>query len=133
MCDHHSEQRVSWRTVKLAGQQQQQQQQQASQQAFQFTSLSPVAKVRSCGVTNTAQHDTAQHNNSTRTAQHRNCAGAAGLHTGVVQCFLSLLWQNTTHCCLHPERFQTYHSYAMQRDTAHPHTTQHNTAQYMLV
>jgi hypothetical protein len=61
MCDHHSDQRVSWRTVRLAGQQQQQQQQQqASQhQAFQFTSLSPVAKVRNCGVTTTAQHSTA--------------------------------------------------------------------------
>jgi len=52
MCDHHPQQRVSWRTVR---QEQQQQQQQHStgqqercdkqQQAFQMTSLTPVAKV----------------------------------------------------------------------------------------
>jgi hypothetical protein len=55
MCDHQPQQRVSWRTVTLGDQQQQQngteqpqngtQQQAPRPQAFQFTSLSPVAKV----------------------------------------------------------------------------------------
>jgi hypothetical protein len=61
MCDHHSEQRVSWRTVTLTGQQQQQQQQvataqqqqqqqqQRQEQAFQSTSLSAVTKVGHTG------------------------------------------------------------------------------------
>lgn len=54
MCDHHPQQRVSWRTVRQAQQHQQQhstgqqdkcEEQQRGLQSFQMTSLSPVTKV----------------------------------------------------------------------------------------